>query len=91
MKKSVHIGTYPISAASTAFNLDYSLAWRRACYEGDFTWLNDPGKRGGYGAGDEWGCMGGWFSGDWYDGGAQDYINKVRGHYSSQIWTMPGF
>ena len=35
--------------------------------------------------------MGVWFSGDWYDGGAQDYINKVRGHYSSQIWTMPGF
>src|SRR5437016_4908583 len=83
-------GTDPLATVSTAFNVDYSLAWRRACYEGDFTWLNDAGKAGGYAAGDEWGCMGAWFAGDWYTTGARDYIARVRGHYDSQVWAMRG-
>ena len=91
VKKSVHTGTFPTAKDSTAFNLDYALAWRRACYEGDFTWFNDAPQRGGYRAGDEWGCIGAWFSGDWYDAGAQDYIAGVRDHYQSRTWEMPGF
>jgi autotransporter family porin len=91
VKRSVHKGTYPASATSTAFNVDYALAWRRACFEGDFTWLNEPSKRGGYRAGDEWGCMGAWYSGDWYDPDAQRYLGKLRDYYTNRIWARSGF
>ena len=50
----------------------------RACFEGDFWdgggWL--------YGAtqvkGDMWGCVGYWYSGNWYDAGANQYIVKIN-------------
>ena len=35
IKASVHTGTYPTSEQSTSFNVDYSLAWQRACFEGE--------------------------------------------------------
>lgn len=81
VRGSVHKGTYPTARDSTAFNVDYSLAWQRACYEGDFTWL---GKE--YAAGDTWGCVGAWFSGRWYDDGAQEYISLVKTHLANQAW-----
>ena len=28
-----------MSRQSTPFNVDYALAWQRACFDGDFTWL----------------------------------------------------
>jgi hypothetical protein len=31
-----HKGTYPLAEQSAAFNVDYALAWLRACYEGAF-------------------------------------------------------
>ena len=34
--------TYPYALISTAFNVDYALAVRRACFEGRLTWLNSP-------------------------------------------------
>ncbi|HSP80151.1 MAG TPA: hypothetical protein VLQ93_16590 [Myxococcaceae bacterium] len=98
VRAPVHEGTFPLSRDSTAFNVDYALAWRRACYEGDFTWMNGPGKRGGYAAGDEWGCIGAWFSGDWYDGdpsvpysGARPYIEQVQRHLTERTWTQADF
>jgi len=89
VKRSVHEGTFPAARDSTAFNVDYALAWRRACYDGDFIWLNGAGKRGGYAAGDEWGCVGTWFSGDWRDQGAQDYIARVQDHLAQRSWRRP--
>ena len=52
---------------SSAYNLDYTYATWRACYEGVYTWLNQTSERNGtYGPGDVWGCVGVWFSGRWY-------------------------
>lgn len=87
VKGTVHRGTYPIAEQSTAFNVDYAQAWQRACYEGAFGhWLDD-----GYGPGDEWGCVGAWFSGKWYDAAARRYLERVRGHLANRAWERPDF
>ncbi|MCC6236378.1 MAG: hypothetical protein IT299_02245 [Dehalococcoidia bacterium] len=83
---TAHAGTYPASVNSTAFNADYALAVLRTCYEGGYTWLQN-----GYGAGDEWGCVGLWFSGNWRDQGALNYISVVQGHLSGRTWEQSGF
>jgi hypothetical protein len=83
-------GTYPWSLASTAFNLDASLLVHRICFEGYTTWLRDIGYAS-YAAGDEWGCVGQWYSGNWHDAGAQTYIAKVQGYLASKPWTSPTF
>jgi Putative Ig domain len=86
VKPTIHIGTWPYAQTSTPFNVDYALAWQRACFEGAFTWLGN-----GYGAGDIWGCVGAWFSGSWYDSGAQAYISSVKNHLANKQWLQPGF
>ena len=48
--------TYPNSAASTAYNLDFALGMRRACYDGHI-WLGTQTK------GNAWGCVGVHYSG----------------------------
>ncbi len=85
IKRTVHTGTYPASANSTAFNVDYALAWRRACFEGYFNWVPKSAK------GDEWGCVGLWFSGSWNSSGAQNYVAKVKQHLADRTWVQPGF
>lgn len=98
VRGTVHLDTFPLSRDSTAYNVDYSLAWRRACYEGEFTWLNGSSKGGGYAKGDEWGCVGAWFSGDWYDGdenvpysGALPYIKEVKRRLAERTWARADF
>ncbi len=87
VKATVHKGTYPLAEQSTAFNVDYALGWLRACYEGAFShWLGDD-----YAPGDEWGCIGAWYSGKWYDGGAAGYIGKVKAHLAARVWEEPHF
>jgi autotransporter family porin len=86
VKGTVHEGTYPRAAQSTAFNADYALAWLRACFEGDFRWLGSA-----YSAGDLAGCVGAWFSGRWRDDGAQRYIARVMGHLNTRPWESPRF
>ncbi len=81
-----HPGTWPYAYQSTAFNIDYTLAVRRACFEGKETWLGS-----GYHAGDIWGCIGRWFSGRWYDQGAVSYISSVKAILASKAWLQPGF
>lgn len=86
VRRTYHAGTYPTSANSTPFNVDYALAWRRSCFEGYFSsWIPASAK------GDEWGCVGLWFSGSWYDAGAKDYISKVQQHLNDKTWLQPGF
>lgn len=91
IKSTVHTSTAPASKNSTAFNVDYALAWRRACYEGYMPWLTST-------KGDEWGCVGAWFSGRWYDGsasvawsGANWYIPRIKNHVNNKTWTQSGF
>jgi hypothetical protein len=87
---TAHVGTYPRAAESTAFNLDYTLANTRACYEGDLTWLNNFERGGTYARGDLWGCVGLWFSGRWYVNN-QPYIATVQGHLAEKPWLKAGF
>jgi hypothetical protein len=81
---------------SSAYNLDYTYASWRACYEGVYTWLNGDGipRNGTYGPGDVWGCLGVWFSGRWYVN-TDAYLNQpgdsVRWHYDNKTWLTPQF
>lgn len=86
-----HPGTFPSSRDSTAFNVDYALLFRRVCYEGWMTWVSTSSGGGGYGAGDDWGCVGLWFSGRWRDPGALSYISTVQGILARRPWLAPGF
>jgi hypothetical protein len=80
IKPHAHPGTFPFSRDSTAFNVDYGLAWWRACYEGHFPWVPATAK------GDVWGCVGLWFSGRWRDAGAERYIALIKRHARERPW-----
>jgi hypothetical protein len=86
---------YTINArTSTAYNLDYTYASWRACYEGVYGWLNTVEHNGTYAAGDEWGCVGLWFSGRWYVN-TDSYLNQigdsVHWHYTNKTWLTSAF
>jgi autotransporter family porin len=83
--------TWPEAEQSTAYNVDYTYSVWRACYEGDYTWLNTVDRGGTYAAGDLWGCVGMWFSGRWHTDAANGYIDAVRGYYDSQVWKDASF
>lgn len=96
LKWFVHHETWPWSEESTAFNVDYTLAFYRSCYEGYISWLRP--KSASYAAGDLWGCLGAYYSGGWYDGnaaveysGANWYIERVKFHLAQRTWERPGF
>ena len=78
-------GTYPYAAQSTAFDVDYAYAIWRSCFEGKETWLGN-----GYHAGDVWGCVGRWYSGDWY-GNSLSYIANVKNFMAAKAWLQSGF
>jgi hypothetical protein len=79
-------GTFPLARDSTPFNADYYGRAFRSCYDGRETWLG-----GGYRAGDDWGCVGLWFSGGWHDSGAEDYISLVKRWLAERTWEQPGY
>lgn len=79
------------SVKSTAYNLDYALAVWRDCYEGNLTWLNNVERGADYEAGDEWGCMGVWFTGRWYVPAAYTYIDAVKDYLNQRIWETQSF
>lgn len=71
-------GAFPSAIRSTAFNVDTAYAVWRACYDGYEHWLGDTAAPGtAYGPGQAWGCIGRWFSGEWMDPGAREYIGCV--------------
>ena len=77
-----HRYTWPHSRTSTAFNVDYALAWRRACYEGHFAevgWL-PPESRG-----DLTGCLGLWYSGTWGTG-HDEYLESIARALHERPW-----
>ncbi len=76
---------------STAYNVDYTYAHWRACFEGRFTWLNDRERGGTYAAGDVWGCVGFWFSGLWHVPRADQYIASVQDFLARRYWGDPAF
>jgi Carbohydrate binding domain len=81
--------TWPMSAQSTPFNVDYAYAWWRNCYEGHAAYLSQQTST--YHEGDLWGCIGFWYSGGWYDAGANNYISQVQQWYATKPWLQLGF
>jgi autotransporter family porin len=98
VRASAHPSAFQYSVTarnSSAYNLDYTYASWRACFEGNYTWLNNTSERTGtYGPGDVWGCVGVWFSGRWYWNN-DAYLNQtgdsVHWHYNNHTWTTTGF
>lgn len=85
VKPTVHEYTWPGARDSTAFNVDYALAWRRACFEGYFNdWIPESAR------GDEWGCVGLWYTGEWGTAAAQRYVREVQEHLRRQAWRSWG-
>jgi hypothetical protein len=78
-------GTFPFNRNSTAFALDYIGGHLRGCYEGWIHWLANTGTRT-YTAGDIWGCVGSWYSGDWHSAAADGYISRVQGELANFTW-----
>jgi hypothetical protein len=88
-------GGYPYTLHYTALNVDFYGAYLRSCYDGDFydggSWLYGGrtiqqviASNGAEGA--LWGCVGAWFSGDWYSDSAQRYINNVKALLDQKPW-----
>src|SRR5207247_1722894 len=85
---------WPMSRDDTAFNAEYTYGLIRTCYEGWTTYLYDQTPASsypGYHAGDLWGCIGTWYSGNWYDQAAIDYINHVKTELANKVWLQPDF
>jgi Big-like domain-containing protein len=76
---------WPEVRDSTAFNADFRGGYLRACINGDIRGLDN-----GYPYGDTytrlWGCMGEWYSGHWYDSGANYYIGLVQNWVNTLPW-----
>ena len=91
--KLASFNAYPEAINSTAFNADFRMAYQRACMNGDINYLASDSPTSGYPAYPKgsaqqmlWGCVGDWYSGDWYDSGALNYISEVQQNYSSKPW-----
>jgi len=92
-------GIFPWNRDSTAADVDVLGAWLRGCYEGWVWWLRDHGNRshGVYHAGDLWGCVGAWASGNWYDGSpanphsGEGYIARAKHWDKVKPWLRRGF
>ena len=76
---------------SSAYNVDYTYAVWRDCFEGKLTWLNTVERGREYSAGDLWGCLGVWFSGRWYTTPAMNYMSLVQSDLNQRVWTTPNF
>jgi hypothetical protein len=74
-------GGWPWIERSTAYAVDLWAAVIRGCYQGWDTWLGS-----GYSAGDLWGCLGRWHSGEWYSQDARAYIDRVQHYLASKPW-----
>jgi len=91
-------GIFPWNRDSTAAAVDVLGGWLRGCYEGWVWWLRDHGNqsRDIYHAGDIWGCVGAWYSGNWHDGpvarsGGQNYLLRAQYWYKSRPWLRHRF
>jgi hypothetical protein len=91
VKYRYNTGAFPMAAESTAYNLDYALAAWRICFEGQDTWLADHPPGSGYTAGDMWGCLGRWYTGDWRSDMALEYIDRVQVQYRGRAWHSGWF
>lgn len=84
--RSKYYGQYDYMSpwTSTAYNLDVAGSEMRSCFLGESNYLRN--KYPSYGAGDMWGCFGRWFSGEWYNQNARDYIATLQGWEAQRAW-----
>jgi len=82
IKTHVHPHTARWARESTAFNIDYALAWRRLMFEGHMSyWV--PAEA----VGNELACISMWFAGDWnWVDGRRRYLAIVRRHLEAKPW-----
>ena len=88
LKRTVHRGTAPLSALSTAFNLDYYGAVFRYYYDGRARWLGREERGEPYRAGDQWGSIGAHYAGRWHTAEAESYISNVRRLLEERAWLV---
>ena len=79
----------PNAIRSSAYNVDYAYRDRRACFEGQLTWLNTVERGAEYRSGDAMGCTGVWFSGRWRTQPALQYIARLDDYLRTRVWTQP--
>lgn len=91
VKYHYHEIAFPEAGISTAYNLDYALAVWRSCFEGQEPWLADREHGSPYRAGDLWGCVGRWYTGDWKSATAAGYIGAVKAYMEQRSWTAAWF
>lgn len=93
VKSSDYAGTFPDSHTSTAFDIDYKLAYQRACFEGKVSYLTQRSSNYPNGNQDNmlWGCVDQWNTGTWWNGSDDSYLTEVKGEMSSKPWLKPGF
>jgi hypothetical protein len=93
IKSTDYGGTFPSSAQSTAFAVDYKLAYQRACFEGKIGYLSS--RSSDYPSSDStdmlWGCVDQWFTGTWWNGVEDGYLDEVKNHFALKQWLNPGF
>ncbi|SNT61193.1 autotransporter family porin [Asanoa hainanensis] len=82
---------WPGVARSTAMNADLAYAIWRGCFEGYEGWLGKEERGSAYRAGDQWGCVGRWYSGRWHTPDSEDYIAKVKDYLKRRIWETRDF
>ena len=88
IKRTVHRGTAPLSARSTAFNLDYYGSVFRYYYDGKADWLDREQRGEPYRPGDEWGSVGAHYAGRWHTPAAEGYIENVRRLLEQRAWEI---
>lgn len=87
IKRTVWRGSYPLSARSTAFNVDLAAAILRQAYDGRATWYRPEGYR----KGDLENSLGSYYSGRWRDAEGRDYVMRVWRELAARTWAQPGF
>lgn len=82
-----HKSAWPMMHDSTAFAVDYALAFQRACFEGWISYMNGWGPNGNkYGPNDEFGCAASFYTGGWYDYATIQMVNHIRDTLSAKPW-----
>jgi hypothetical protein len=91
--KCTNYNACPMAYESTPFALDFRGSYWRACMNGEIKYYGDKVPGHGYpqypnGTAQEMsdGCLGSWYSGNWYDEGALPYIDRVHQLMAEKPW-----
>ncbi len=96
---TLDFGGWPWTQKSTALNADFYAAWIRSCLDNDFydggAWLYGGKTVKQVIAANGfryvvWGCVGAWYSGDWYSRGALGYLAEVEHDLAGKAWLHLG-